>query len=192
MKLQATAAVLTALTLSPAFAAPETYALDASHTYPRFSYSHFGFSNITGRFDQVGGEFELNTADLAKSRISVEIPVSSLSTGVAKLDQHLQGPDFFDAAKYPTASFKSTSVHVVNDRELHVSGDLTIHGVTKPVTLDVKVNKIAEHPMKKVPAAGFDAKTTIKRSDFGVGAYVPMVSDDVEIRITLEATSAKP
>ena len=83
-------------------------------------------------------------------------------------------------------------MHVVNDRELHVSGDLTIHGVTKPVTLDVKVNKIAEHPMKKVPAAGFDAKTTIKRSDFGVGAYVPMVSDDVEIRITLEATAAKP
>jgi polyisoprenoid-binding protein YceI len=169
-----------------------TYAIDPGHTQVEFTYNHFGFSNITGRFDQVGGEFELNTADLAKSRISVEIPISSLSTGVAKLDQHLQGPDFFDAAKYPTANFKSTAVHVVNDRELHVSGDLTIHGVTKPVTLDVKVNKIAEHPMKKVPAAGFDAKTTIKRSDFGVGAYVPMVSDDVEIRITLEATAAKP
>ena len=175
---------------SNAFAAK--YAIDPTHTQVEFTYSHFGFSNITGRFDQVNGEFELNTADLAKSRISVEIPISSLSTGVDKLDQHLLGPDFFDAAKYPTASFKSTSVHVINDRQLHVGGELTIHGVSKPVTFDVKVNKIAEHPMKKVPAAGFDAVTRIKRSDFGVGAYAPLVSDEVEIRITLEATAAKP
>ena len=172
-----------------AFAA--VYSIDPGHTQVEFTYNHFGFSNITGRFDQVNGEFELDTADLAKSRISIEIPISSLSTGVGKLDQHLLGPDFFDAAKYPTATFKSKSVHVVDVGKLHVSGDLTIHGVTKPVTLDVKVNKIGDHPMKKIPAAGFDASTRIKRSEFGVGAYVPMVSDDVEIHITLEATAAK-
>lgn len=172
-----------------AFAAK--YAIDPTHTQVEFTYSHFGFSNITGRFDQVTGEFDLNTKDLAKSKISVEIPISSISTGVDKLDAHLQGPDFFDAGKFPTAGFKSTMVHVVNDRQLHVMGDLTIHGVTRPATLDVTVNRLAEHPMRKIPSAGFDAVTTIKRSDFGVGAYAPAVSDDVTITITLEASEAK-
>ncbi|WP_297800906.1 YceI family protein [Arenimonas sp. GDDSR-1] len=167
------------------------YAIDPGHTQVQFSYNHFGFSNITGRFDQISGEFDLDTADLAKSKISVEIPIASISTGVSKLDQHLQSADFFDAAKYPTASFKSKSVHVASAKELHVSGDLTIHGVTKPATLTVKVNGIGNHPMKKIPAAGFDASTVIKRSDFGVGAYVPAVSDEVRINITLEATEAK-
>ncbi len=172
-----------------AFAAK--YSIDPTHTQVEFTYSHFGFSNITGRFDEVSGEFDLNTENLAKSKISIEIPISSMSTGVSKLDTHLQGADFFDAAKYPTASFKSTMVHVASAKELHVMGDLTIHGVTKPVTLNVMVNKIAEHPMRKVPSAGFDAITTIKRSDFGIGAYVPAVSDEVKINITLEASAAK-
>ncbi len=167
------------------------YTIDAGHTQVEFTYSHFGFSNITGRFDQVNGVFELDTQNLAKSKISVEIPINSMSTGVAKLDAHLQGADFFDQAKYPTATFISNKVHVVNDNELHVMGNLTIHGVTNPVVLYVKVNKIADHPMKKIPAAGFDAITTIKRSDFGVAGYVPAVSDEVTIRITLEATQAK-
>jgi polyisoprenoid-binding protein YceI len=172
-----------------AFAAK--YSIDPTHTQVEFTYSHFGFSNITGRFDEVSGEFDLNTENLAKSKISVVIPISSMSTGVEKLDTHLQGADFFDAAKYPTASFKSTMVHVVNAKELHVMGDLTIHGVTKPTTLNVTINKIAEHPMRKIPSAGFDAVTTIKRSDFGIGAYVPAVSDEVTIRITLEASETK-
>jgi polyisoprenoid-binding protein YceI len=172
-----------------AFAAK--YAIDPTHTQVEFTYSHFGFSNITGRFDQVSGEFDLNTKDLAKSKISVEIPISSISTGVVKLDEHLKGPDFFNAGKFPTASFKSTAVHVVNDKELHVMGDLSIHGVTRPATLNVTVNKLGEHPMRKLPTAGFDAVTTIKRSDFGVGAYVPAVSDEVTINITMEASEAK-
>jgi polyisoprenoid-binding protein YceI len=172
-----------------AFAAK--YAIDPTHTQVEFTYSHLGFSNITGRFDQISGEFELFPDNLAKSRISVEIPINSMSTGVAKLDAHLQGADFFNADKYPTASFKSTKVHAMGDKALHVMGDLTIHGVTKPVTLDVTVNKLAMHPMRKVPAAGFDASVTIKRSDFGIGAYVPAVSDEVTITITMEATEAK-
>lgn len=168
------------------------YTIDSTHTQVEFTYSHFGFSNITGRFDQVNGEFELDTQNLAKSKISVEIPINSISTGVDKLNAHMQSADFFDQAKFPTATFKSTKVHVVNDKELHVMGDLTIHGVTNPVVLNVKVNKIADHPMKKIPSAGFDASTTIKRSDYGVAGYVPAVSDEVIIRITLEATQAQP
>jgi len=172
-----------------AFAAK--YSIDPTHTQVEFTYSHFGFSNITGRFDQVTGEFDLNTDNLAKSKISIEIPISSMSTGVAKLDTHLQTADFFDVAKYPTANFKSTMVHVVSAKELHVMGNLTIHGVTKPVTLNVTVNKIAEHPLRKLPTAGFDAVTTIKRSDFGIGAYAPAVSDEVTLNITIEASAAK-
>ena len=172
-------------------AQPAKYTIDSSHTQVEFTYSHFGFSNITGRFDQISGVFELDTQNLAKSKISVEIPINSISTGVDKLNAHLQSADFFDQAKFPTATFVSTKVHVASDKELHVMGDLTIHGVTKPVVLTVKVNKIADHPMKKIPAAGFDAITTIKRSDFGVAGYVPAVSDEVTIRITLEATLAK-
>lgn len=167
------------------------YDIDGNHTQVQFTYNHFGFSNITGRFDQVVGEFDLNTENLAKSKISVQIPISSINMGVDKLNTHLQSADFFDAAKYPMASFKSTMVHVASDKELHVMGDLTIHGVTKPATLNVTVNKIAEHPMRKTPSAGFNAVTTIKRSDFGVGAYAPAVSDEVTINITMEASAAK-
>lgn len=167
------------------------YTIDPNHTQVQFTYNHFGFSNITGRFSQISGEFDLDTNDLAQSKISVEIPIASVSTGVGKLDLHLQSADFFDAAKYPTASFKSKSVHVASDKELHVNGDLTIHGVTRPAVLTVRVNGLGSHPIKKIPAAGFDARTVIKRSDFGVGAYVPAVSDEVRISITLEATEAQ-
>ena len=104
-----------------------------------------------------------------------------------KLDEHLLKADFFDAATYPTATFKSTGVTAAGEGALKVAGDLTIHGVTRPVVLDVTINKIGEHPMRKVPAAGFDATTTILRSDYGVGGYVPVVGDEVRIDIALEA-----
>ena len=168
------------------------YTIDNNHTQVEFTYNHFGYSNITGRFDKINGEFELDTQNLAKSKIFVEIPINSISTGVDKLNAHMQGADFFDVAKFPTATFKSTKVHVVNEKELHVMGNLTIHGVTNSVVLHVMINKIADHPMKKIPSAGFDATTTIKRSDYGVAGYVPAVSDEVAIRITLEATQAQP
>lgn len=180
------------LTTAPAFAKPVPYAINANHTQVQFSYNHFGFSNITDRFMQVSGEFNLDTQDLSQSSINVSIPIDGVSTGVAKLDEHLKSPDFFDAAKFPTATFKSTGVQVVGKDTLKVSGDLTIHGVTKPVVLDVTVNKIGPNPMSKAPSAGFDASVTLKRSDFGVGNYVPAVSDQVRLQITLEAAEAQP
>lgn len=183
-------AALLALSSATAFAA-ERYEIDPAHTQVQFGYSHFGFSHITGRFDQVTGEFMFDAADPAKSSIQVTIPLTSISTGVAKLDTHLQSADFFDAEKFPEAIFKSTQVTVVSADKLTVAGDLTIHGVSKPVVLDVTLNKAGLHPMTKVLAAGFDASTTLKRSDFGVGAYAPAVSDEVSILITLEAQQAK-
>lgn len=167
--------------------AADVYKLEPGHTQVLFQYNHMGFSNITGSFTKVEGEINLDTADLAKSSVKATISIDSVSTGVAKLDEHLKSGDFFDAPKFANATFASKKVEKAGEKALKVSGDLTIHGVTKPVTFDVTVNAIGEHPMAKKPAAGFDATAKIKRSDFGISKYVPNVSDDVTIRITTEA-----
>lgn len=172
-------------------ASAASYDIDANHTQVEFTFSHLGYSNITGRLGQVSGSFEFDPANPARSSIEVQVPLSSLSTGVAKFDAHLSSADFFDAATFPTASFKSGKVTVLGENKLTVAGDLTIHGVTRPVLLDVTINKIGEHPMRKTAAAGFDASTTIRRSDFGVGGMVPMISDEVRLEITLEAQQPK-
>lgn len=171
--------------------AADSYTIDPTHTQVEFTYSHFGFSNITGRFDTVESEFLFDPQDPTRSSVKVTIPMASLSTGVEKLDAHLLNADFFDAEKFPTATFTSTGVTAAGEGRLKVAGDLSIHGVTRPVVLDVTINKIGEHPMAKTPAAGFDARTTIKRSDFGVGNYAPAVSDEVVIEITVESRLAK-
>ena len=181
---------LFALATLPALAA-DTYTIDPTHTQVEFTYSHMGFSNITGRFDTVRGEFLFDPADPTKSSVSITIPVESISTGVDKLDEHLLKADFFDAATYPTATFKSTGVTAAGEGALKVAGDLTIHGVTRPVVMDVTINKVGTHPMTKANAAGFDASFDIKRSEFGVGGYAPAVSDEVRIEITVEAQQAK-
>ena len=182
-------ASLLALATGPALAS-QPYAIDPSHTQVEFTYSHFGFSNITGRFDKVESEFAFDAVDPSRSSVKVTIPVDSISTGVEKLDGHLLSADFFDAQKYPTATFTSTGVTVAGEGKLAVAGDLSIHGVTKPVVMDVTINKVGEHPMSKKPAAGFDASFDIKRSEFGVGGYAPAVSDEVRIEITVEAQKA--
>ncbi len=177
--------------IGAAQAASTTYTIEPTHTQVLFSYSHLGFSNITLRFDKVEGSIVYDAAAPAKSSVSVSIPTDSVNTGVAKFDEHIKSPDFFDVAKYPTATFKSTKVVAAGKGKLQVTGDLTIHGVTKSVVMNATVNKIAEHPMRKVPAAGFDGSIKIKRSDFGMGAYTPAVGDDVTIKITVEALGPK-
>src|SRR5262249_10308482 len=132
-----------------------------------------------------------DAADPGKSSVQVTLPLSGLNSFTAKFDEHLKSADFFDAAKFPNATFKSTKVEAAGVNKFTVTGDLTIKDQTKPVVLDVTLNGAGEHPMLKVPAIGFDATTTIKRSDFGVGAYVPAVSDEVRIRITTEAEIQK-
>ena len=170
--------------------AADKYEFDGNHTNVVFSWNHLGLSHPSARFAKVEGELLLDTADLTKSSVSVTIPVDSLRTDVPNFDEHLRSGDFFDLAKFPSVTFKSTKVEAAGDNKLKVSGDLTIHGVTKPAVLDVSVNKIGDHPMAKKPAAGFDATTTVKRSDFGMGAYVPNVSDEVKIHITTETLKA--
>jgi polyisoprenoid-binding protein YceI len=181
--------IIAALLLSAgvATAASVGSTMDPNHTRINFSWTHFGLSHPMGRFDHFDGDFRFDPTDPTKSSVTVTIPVDSIDTGVAKLDAHLKSPDFFDAAKYPVATFKSTRVERSGEHGLKVTGDLTLHGVTKPVVLDVVVNKIGPHPMAGRPAAGFDATATIKRSDFGISNYVPKVSDEIELSISTEA-----
>ncbi len=167
------------------------YVIDPNHTQVEFTYSHFGFSHITGRFDKVEGDFLFDAKDPTKSSIQVNIPIASISTGVKDLDDDLRTNAFFDADQFPTATFQSSTVTSSGKDKLAVSGDLTIHGVTKPVTLDVTINRTGMHPMAGRAAAGFDATATIKRSDFGIAKYTPNVSDEVQLHITMEAMVPK-
>jgi len=175
-----------------AFAAPVTYQIDPTHTQTVFTWSHFGLSNPSANFDKIEGTISFDETDPAKSSVDVRIAADSINSHVAKFDEHLKSDDFFEVAKYPTITFKSTKVEPGSTAgTFKVTGDLVLKGVTKSVTIDAKLNARIEHPMKKVPAIGFDGNLTLKRSDFGLEKYSPAVSDEVSVRITSEATAAK-
>ncbi|MEW6371545.1 MAG: YceI family protein [Pseudomonadota bacterium] len=171
---------------APAFAAPETYALDPAHTYPRFSYNHMGFSTQLSRFDKTSGKVVFDKAAKTGS-VDIVIDMKSVNTGFPLFNEHIQAADFLDTAKYPTATFKSTKVNFEGDKPSTIEGQLTIKGVTKPVTLSVTSFQAMPHPMLKKDAIGANATTTIKRSEFNAGKYAPGVSDEVRIDIALEA-----
>lgn len=175
-----------------AFASAETYVIDPTHTQTVFSWSHLGFSNPTANFDRIEGTIVYDAADPTRSSVEVMIAIDSINTHVEKFDKHMLSSDLFDAEKYPTATFKSTKVEKSDgEGKFKVTGDLNIHGVTKSVVLDTTLNGAGEHPMKKVPTIGFDASTTINRSDFGINYGVPNVGDEIRIRITTEASVPK-
>jgi len=171
---------------TPALAAPETYVIDPTHTFARFSYSHFGLSTQLSRFNQTSGTVVLDKAAKTAS-VDITIDTKSVDTGYATFNEHIQGPDFLDTAKYPTATFKSTKVDFAGDKPTAVHGNLTIKGVTRPVTLKVSNYVNMPHPMLKKDAIGADASAVIKRSEFNAGKYAPNVGDDVTISVALEA-----
>lgn len=186
------AALIAALTTASAaaFAAPVTYQLDPAHTDVIAQWSHFGFSNPSMHFGQADGVLVYDADNVAASSVQVTLPLSSMNSFTAKFDQHLRSADFFDVAQFPSATFRSSKVEAAGEGKLKVTGELTIKDITKPVVLDVTLNKVGEN-MAKQPTIGFDAMTTIKRTDFGVGMYAPAVSDEVQIRITTEASVPK-
>jgi polyisoprenoid-binding protein YceI len=183
---QCLSALLLTITASAALAAPETYVLDGSHTYPRFSYSHLGFSTQLSRFNTTTGKVVFDKAAKTGS-VDVEIDAKSVDTGSTLFNQHIQGEDFLDTAKYPKAIFKSTNVVFEGDKPVKIEGNLTIKGVTKAVTLTVTSFQAMPHPMQKKDAIGANAYTTIKRSEFNAGKYAPNVGDEVRIDIAIEA-----
>ncbi len=175
-----------------AFAAPVTYKLDPNHTDVIAQWSHFGFSNPSAHFGKADGSLVYDAENVGASSVQVTLPLAGLNSFVSDFDDHLRSADFFEAEKFPSATFKSTRVESAGEGRLSVTGDLTIKGITKPVVLDVTMNKAGEQPMAKRAAIGFDATGTVLRSDFGLGKYAPAVSDEVKLRITTEALVPKP
>ncbi len=170
----------------PAIAAPQTFVVDSSHSFPRFSYSHFGYSTQLSRFDMASGTVVFDKA-ARTATVDIVIDTKSVNTGSATFNEHIQGEDFLDTAKYPNATFKSTKVVFEGDKPARIEGKLTLKGITKPVTLTVTSFQAMPHPMAKKDAIGANATTTVKRTDFNMGKYAPYVGDEVTIDISLEA-----
>ena len=162
------------------------YTLDSSHGYITFTYSHLGFSNPRVGFNSFDAKLELDSDAPENSTIGVTIDASSIDSRVAEFNEHLNSSDFFNTAEHPTITFESTKVETTGDNTFDVTGNLTILGTTKPVTLAATINKAANHPMKDVPTVGVSASARINRSEWGLGAYVPAVSDEVVLSIEVE------
>jgi polyisoprenoid-binding protein YceI len=171
--------------------APGVYKADTSHAYITFSYDHQGYSRPWLRWRSWTGDLNWNPAAPEQSSIAVVIDAASIDSGVDKFDEHLTSADFFDVAKHPQITFNSTSVTIDGPATAKIAGDLTVKGVTKPATLDVKINRAADDDFAKGYKLGFSGKTSIKRSDFGVDKYTPFVGDDVEIIVEAEFVMPK-
>lgn len=183
-KLIASAVIV--LMSSAAYAAPETYVIDTTHTKPRFEYNHLGFSTQLSRFDTTSGTITLDRT--AKTgAVDVTIDAKSVNTGYALFNEHIQAEDFFDTQKYPVITFKSNRMKFDGDRPVAVDGNLTVKGITKPVTLAITSFKCMPHPMLKKDACGANATATVKRSEFNMGKHVPYVSDEVVLTIPVES-----
>jgi len=182
----AAALILATVAAAPALAAPETFAVDSTHTFPRFSYNHLGYSIQMSRFDKATGTVTLDKA-ARTAAVDIVIDTKSVNTGSATFNEHIQGEDFLDTAKHPTATFKSTKVNFEGDKPTSIEGNLTLKGITKPVTLTVTSFHAMPHPMMKKDAIGANATTKVKRTDFNMGKYAPNVGDEVTIDIAFEA-----
>ena len=186
MKKYLTAVAIATFTTASAWAAPQTYVIDGSHTFPRFSYNHMGLSTQLSKFTKTSGKVMFDK-EAKTGSVDIVIDMTSVDTGFPAFNGHIQGEDFLNTAKFPTATFKSTKVTFEGDRPAKIDGELTIKGVTKPVTLTVTSFANKQHPMLQKDAIGADAYTVIKRSEFDAGKFVPAVGDEVRIDVALEA-----
>ena len=183
-----------AASLSLASVASHTanYTLEPNYTQVVFRWDHLGFSTPAAQVSQGAGTLEFDQADPLHSSIAASMPLTTLNTGVPALDEDLRSDDFFDTPNFPTVTFKSTRIQSNGCmNRLQVTGDLSLHGVTKAVTLDVTIVKVGKNPRNNLPTVGFDALATIKRSDFGLGRYVPQVSDDIQLYLVSQAVETK-
>lgn len=186
MKKQIASLVLAIAAAAPALAAPETFVLDGNHSYPRFSYSHLGYSTQLSRFDKMTGKVVFDKAAKTGS-VDIAIDAKSVNTGSAIFNEHIQAEDYLDTAKFPSIAFKSSKVVFEDGKPARLEGNLTIKGVTRPVTLTVTSFQAMPHPMLKKDAIGANAFTTIKRSEFNAGKNAPYVGDEVRIDVAIEA-----
>ena len=162
---------------------PGAYKVDPYHTQVTFSVSHFGFTEFSGFFSGASGTLRLDPAKPSDSKLNVSIPVQSVATTVSKLDDELKGPQWLDPAQFPAATFASTKITPTGRGAATITGNLTLHGVTRPITLEAHMVGTGVNPLTKAVTVGFEASGTIKRSEFGVKTYVPLVGDDVRLTI---------
>ena len=181
-----TIALLLAVSLPLAAHAADSYTADPPHTYALFSVSHFGFSTMHGRFDKTSGKVTLDRA-AKNGTVDITIEAASISTGFDKRNEHLKSPDFFNVAEFPTITYKSNSIKFNGDVPVSVAGNMTLLGVTKPVTLAIDAFKCGPNPMSKKEECGAAATAQIKRSDFGMKTFLPGVGDDITLEIEIEA-----
>ncbi|MGC2166326.1 MAG: YceI family protein [Gallionella sp.] len=186
MKYSLLGTVAIAISLPLSSFASDSYTVDPAHTFPHFTINHLGFSTMHGRFDRTSGNIVLDRAAKTGS-VDINIDATSVSTGFAKRDEHLRGPDFFNSAEFPTITYKSTAVHYKGDEPSSVDGNLTIMGVSRPVTLTIDDFNCGTNPMNKKDECGAGASAQIKRSDFGVKYGLPAVGDDVKLAFEIEA-----
>lgn len=188
MKLQLIIATLLAATATTA--AAQTYNIEPSHTYPSFEADHMGISILRGKFTKTAGTIVLDRA--AKTgKVDITIDASTIDFGHAKLNEHVKSPDMFDVAKFPTATYKSTAIGYNGDVPASIDGELTLHGVTRPVKLTINKFKCIIHPRLKREVCGADASAEFKRSDFGINYGLPMFSPEVKLAIEVEAIKAE-
>lgn len=171
----------------PAHAGAIDYAFDTAHTQVHASVSHLGYSSSTARFKVKDGTLRFDPADWSSARVDVTIDAKGLSLGDPTWEEHMADAKWFNSAEFPEIRFVSTAVEPTGTDTARVSGELTLIGQTRPVTLEVRLNKAGEHPFSKKPAVGFSATARFNRSDFGMGTYVPMVGDEVSVRLEVEA-----
>ncbi|CAM2836954.1 polyprenyl-pyrophosphate binding protein [Legionella steigerwaltii] len=175
---------------APIYAAPETFTLDKNHTFVLWSIDHLGFSTQYGKW-YATGKLILDKDNPSQSKVDVKIDVANMVTGIPELDKHLKSKLFFDTEHFPTATFVSNKVTPQGNNKATVDGTLTLRGVSKPVVLDVTLNKEGMNPITNKMSVGFTAMTSIKRSDFGINAFLPSVGDKVDISIGAEAYQDK-
>lgn len=175
-----------AVITAPATFAADKYTLDPEHSYVSFKISHFGFSSPSGKWF-ANGSLILDQENPQNSSAKIIIQTKDIVTGIPELDAHLRTKDFFDVNKYPTATFVSDHVKLTGKETADVYGVLTVHGISRPITLHTKLIKHGMHPMTDKISAGFTATAELKRSDFGIMTYLPGLGDDVKLEIEVEA-----
>jgi polyisoprenoid-binding protein YceI len=185
-------AVSSLFTSMSAAAEPQTLAVDLSHTRATFTVSHLGFSTMPGVFRVMDAKLTYDEAKPENSSLEVTINADSVDMFNDGLNAHLKNADFFNVAVHPTITFRSTRVESTGPKTARVTGDFTMLGVTKPVSFDVTLNQAADHPMRRVRSFGFGATGVVKRSEFGMTKFVPMVGDDIAFTLAMEASVPPP
>lgn len=180
-------ALIVALAAAPVAAAPQAYVLDASHSQILFAVNHLGYSTTWGMFSGFDGQISFDQENPAASSVTVSFPVKTMLTGWQQRFEHFMSADFFAATDDEMITFSSTAIDVTGEKTAKITGDLTLNGVTKSITLEAVVNQVGDHPMENKPWAGFSATTTLLRSDYGIGAFAPFVGDEVPVQISIEA-----